>query len=486
MTTPNNSGKRTPPIPEKAVEAFITRLAKKSPVEYEKSRKVAAETLGLTLSALDSRVKNVRLINIGGNGSMFPKVEPWPDPVNPEELLPAIGETIRRFIVCEPETALAATLWAAMTWFMDEINIAPLAVITAPEKRCGKTQLLSILGKLSYRSLTSSSITPAALFRAIDIWHPTLLIDEVDNFIKGNEELRGLINAGHSRDSAFSVRCVGDNHEPARFDVWGAKALAGIGKLSDTLMDRAIIMELRRKGPDENITRLRHAPDGLFEPLQRQLARFAVDNSTAVRAARPDLPEELNDRAQDNWEPLLAIADLAGDDFGRLAREAAVKLSAISQDVPSLGVELLTDIKEIFEAKEIDRIFSDELIKALCEDNEKRWATFNGINLRSRDPKITPKDLARLLFEYGISSRNIRTGFLTVKKGYMRSEFEDAFKRYVPSCSKPNEASPEAPSETAATPATTTGNAIKACYGAGFNVADEDLGETDVADIGTA
>ena len=200
----------------------------------------------------------------------------------------AIASTVRRFIVCDAETADAVALWVAMTWFMDVVQIAPLAVITAPEKRCGKSLLLFLLGRLSCRPLTASNISPAALFRCIDAWNPTLLVDEADAFARENEELRGLLNCGHTRDGAYVVRTVGDDHTPRKFNTWGAKALAGIGKLADTLMDRAIVLELRRKLPHEQVERLRHAEPDLFETLAEKLARFAEDYRDEVRQARPD------------------------------------------------------------------------------------------------------------------------------------------------------------------------------------------------------
>jgi putative DNA primase/helicase len=138
-----------------------------------------------------------------------------------------------------------------MTWFIDVIQVAPLAVITAPEKRCGKSLLLSLFGQLVARPITASNISPAALFRSIDAWNPTLLIDEADAFMKDNEELRGLLNSGHTRDSAYVIRIVGEKFTPTKFNTWGAKALAGIGHVADTLMDRAVILELRRKLPHE-------------------------------------------------------------------------------------------------------------------------------------------------------------------------------------------------------------------------------------------
>src|ERR1700686_1521123 len=214
-----------------------------------------------------------------------------------------------------------------MTWFIDVVQVAPLAIITAPEKRCGKSQLLFLLGRLSARAITTSSISPAALYRTIDAWCPTLLIDEADAFMKDNEELRGLLNSGHTRESAYVIRTVGDNFTPTKFNTWGAKALAGIGHVADTLMDRAVILELRRKLPHEEVARIRHAEPGLFDALRSKLARFAEDCRDQVRQARPPLPHSLNDREQDNWEPLLAIAMAAGDEWLLLGTAAAFKLS---------------------------------------------------------------------------------------------------------------------------------------------------------------
>ena len=427
------------------VDAIIHDLSKLSLIQYDGIRTQKAKELNIKVSTLDKLVKDARSISNNDEDSLSPEIAPWEEPVDPKELFIEIEETIRRFIVCEPETALAASLWIVMTWLMDVVHVAPLAIITAPEKRCGKTQLLSLIGKLSYRPISSSNISPAALFRAIDKWHPTLLIDEVDAFIKENEELRGLLNAGHTRDTAYTVRCVGEDHEPTLFDLWGAKALAGIGKLADTLMDRAIVLELRRRLPGEKVERLRHAQAGTFEILQRKLVRFTEDYREQIKWARPDLPDTLNDRAQDNWETLLAIADTAGTDYGQTAREAAVIISGSVESNQPLHVELLSDIYEVFTTKNVDRIFTYKLIAALCEDTEKRWATHNA---PSKEPQITPRQLSKLLSNYSITSSNIRENTTTapsagnpleVKKGYHRHQFEDAFQRYLGHLPVPSE-----------------------------------------------
>lgn len=402
----------------------INRLSKLPPIEYERVRTDEAKRLGIRTTTLDAEIKAARASTPSPDTSPFKEVEPWPEPIDPAELLDELSTTIRRYIVCTKETADAAALWAAMTWFIDVVMVAALLLITAPEKRCGKTQFLSVLWKLVKKPLAASSISPAALFRSIDAWRPTLLIDEADAFMKDNEELRGLLNAGHTRDSAYVIRVVGENYEPKAFSVWGAKAVAGIGHLADTLMDRGIVVELRRKTADENVQRLRHAGDGLFDGIASKLARFAADYAGAVVAARPALPPELNDRAQDNWEPLLAIADIAGTEWSHRARAAAIKLSGHTDHTLSIGVELLLDIQEFFDTSSKIKVYTADLVEALTADAEKTWATYN------RGKPITPKQLTRRLGEYGISSKQMRVGYEN-KRGFERGQFDDAFSRYL-------------------------------------------------------
>lgn len=405
--------------------AAVNQLAKLSPLQYDKVRKEQAKLLGVRPATLDAEVKAARKEDTSDD-SPFEPVEPWADPVDGAELLTTLTATVRRFIICEPQTAQAVALWVAMCWFIDVVQVAPLAVITAPEKRCGKSMLLFLIGRLVPRPLTSSSITPSALFRSIDLWQPTLLIDEVDACLKDNEELRGLINCGHTRDSAFTIRCVGDDHTPTKFNVWGAKALSGIGHVADTLMDRAIILELRRKLSHESVDRIRYAEPGMFNDLCSMLARFADDNAELVRLARPNLPPSLNDRAQDNWEPLLAIATVAGGDWYKIGTAAALKLSGCESLALSIGTELLADIQEIFEHKKVDRISTVELIKELCADDEKPWATYN------RGFQIKPRQIAAKLKGYNIQSKTIRLGYGDTPKGYERNQFVEAFSRYIP------------------------------------------------------
>jgi len=403
----------------------IQRLSRLSPLDYDKVRKAEAKALGVRSATLDEVVKAAQK-NSDNNSLPFVEVEPWAEKVDPAQLLTDIARTVRRFIICTEEIANAVALWVAMTWFIDVVQVAPLAVITAPEKRCGKTLLLNLLGQLSARSITASSISPAALFRTIEKWGPTLLIDEADAFLKDNDELRGLLNSGHTRDSAYVIRTVGDSFTPTKFSTWGAKAVAGIGSVADTLQDRAIILELRRKMPHEVVERIRYAKPNLLGDLGSKLARFAEDYSDQVRQARPPLPHSLNDRAQDNWEPLLAVAMTAGGDWLQIGTTAALKLSGGESASQTIGTELLADIQAIFEGRKVDRISTVELISALCADDEKAWLTYN------KGVPIKPRQLASKLKAYSIQSKTIRICDGTAK-GYEKDQFTEAFSRYVPS-----------------------------------------------------
>lgn len=414
--------------PTRNDDELIASLAAMKPLEYERVRIEQAKRMGCRPAVLDTLVKTARNEEPEPTNLLFSEVEPHPDPIDPAILLSEISFTIRRFIVLTMEQADAAALWIAFTWFIRVVGVAPLAIINAPEKACGKSQLLDVIGRMSARYLFGANITTAVLFRLIESCMPTILIDEVDTFMRENEELKGLINAGHTRTSAFVWRIVGENHEPKSFSVWAPKALAGIAlerHLPDSTMSRGIVFNLRRKLPHETVERLRHADCGEFEEIASKLARFAADYSQQVRFARPALPDELSDRAQDNWEPLLAIAGCAGAEWFTRGKTAALILSGSTEASVSTGNELLADIQHVFERKKVPKISTVDLIAALCNDEEAAWATYN------RGKPLTPRQLAKQLSAYGISSKTVRLGHANTPKGFDVWQFADAFARYL-------------------------------------------------------
>jgi len=308
----------------------------------------------------------------------------------------------------------------------DAASVSPILAVLSPEKRFGKTTVLTLVQALTPRALPTSNITSAALFRAVEGWGPTLLIDEADTFLRNNEELRGVLNSGHNRLTACVVRTVGDGHTPATFRTWAPKAIALIGLLPDTLADRAVTVALRRKRPDERVEQLRLDRMNEFEPLRRQAARWAEDNLEALRVADPDVPFELHDRAADNWRAMLAIADRAGGHWPDVARRVARAAAATSDQEDSARIMLLEDIRDIFERRGIDRLPSVEIVGDLVEMEHRSWPEWKEVK------PITARQIASLLKPFRISPGSIRPSGEKTAKGYYLSAFEDAFLSYLP------------------------------------------------------
>lgn len=408
----------------------IRQLSLLKPLEYDRVRKEQAGQLSIRSSTLDAEVKALRSNNKEAGQLPFPIIATHPDPINPELLLNEISATIHQFIVLDEHQAHAAALWCALTYFIDEVEVAPLIIINAPEKSCGKTQLLNVMGRLSYRPLPASNSSASALFRAVELWKPTILIDEADTFFKENFELHGMVNAGYLK-GGFVLRSesAGDSYEPKMFSVYAAKALAGIRlekHLPDATMSRGIVINLRRKLSGESVDRLRHADPDLFTGLASKLLRFAEDYSQQVRKARPVLPESLSDREQDNWDGMLAIASCASEDWINKATASAIRLSEnASENSASSGNELLSDIQSVFESQHIDKISTSDLIKGLCADEEAPWSTYN------RGKPIAARQLVKQLAAYEIKPNRIRLNSINQIRGFELFQFNDAFKRYL-------------------------------------------------------
>jgi hypothetical protein len=249
-------------------------------------------------------------------------------------------------------------------------------------------------------------------------------VDESDTWLKDNEEARGVINSGHTRDTAYVLRCNADSNEPERFSTWSPKALAGIGKLADTLADRSISIKLERRKPSQKISKLRDSPHNTFSNLRQKLVRWTLDNHEDIAEARPRIPEALNDREGDNWSPLFAIANQLGGAWPVAALKTALSLSD-SDDVETVNILLISTVKEILDdiPYETDFIATLDLIDALNEHKGLPWTDWSG------GKGITEHKLGRILKDFGIKSERRWNGAKKVW-GYTRQSFQTAFERY--------------------------------------------------------
>lgn len=391
-----------------------------------------------------------------GQRITFRDADPWPDPVDGAALLDRIAGLLRQYVVMPDGSPEAVALWAALTYLTDATDILPILGITSPDKRCGKSLLLDILAGIVHRHIPAANISPAALFRAVEAYRPTLLIDEVDTFLEDNEELRGILNSGHRRSSAYVVRCVGEDLEARQFSTWAAKALAKIGTLPATIEDRAIVIKMKRKAAAETVDRYAERGESArrLGELRRQCLRWARDHAAAIRAADPaDLPG-LNDRANDNWRPLLAIADAAGGPWPERARESARQLSGVrDDDTQPARIQVLADIRDLFEQQQTDRLASAEIVKALAEIEDRPWPEFG----KHRKP-ITPRQLASLLRPFGVRPVVFRDG--QTARGYVLSHFADGFSRYLEDSNRNNRNNPRQTRDSADSGIVTGGDGV--------------------------
>jgi len=409
----------------KAVHERIAGLAKLCRIEYDRIRVAEADALGIRVSTLDAEVAKLYPSDIGP-GLAFTDPEPWPETVDGAALLEELHGTIERYVVLPAHAAVALALWILHAWAHDAFYASPYVLIRSPGKRCGKSTLLTILRSLVRRPLIATSASTAAVYRAIEQYRPTFMLDEVDVWMRENEEMRAVLCGGHTRSTAHVVRVVGDNHQPQRFSTFCPKVFAGIGGLADTLEDRSIILSMKRKRPTDTVARLREDQyERDMAPTQSRCRRWAEDQLETLRRADPCVPPALNDRAADNWRPLLAIADLAGGVWPSRGREAAIALSGQTDD-EAAGVQLLADIRDIYIKEGCDRLESAVLVESLGAMEERPWAECG-----KQGKPITAPQLARLLRPFGIAPRNIAIDALR-HKGYLREQFEDAFSRYLP------------------------------------------------------
>ncbi|MCK4518003.1 DUF3631 domain-containing protein [Candidatus Babeliales bacterium] len=409
---------------DKTLEKEVKAITGLDRLQREVERNRIAKEYDVRKSVIDQYIRELNnQEKTGGTKEIVTEVEPAEERVSGDKLLSAIKDEFLKHIILPSGVVEPITAWVVLTYCYDAFRILPMLGIVSPVKRCGKTTLLEILQGLTNKGLTASNISPAAVYRTIEKYSPTLLVDEADTFLKDNDELRGVLNSGHTKATAFVVRVVGENHEPVKFSTWGPKAVAMIGTLPDTLHDRSVVVSLRRKAPGETVLRISVNFENECNELRQACRRWADDNIEILRTTKPLIPTTNNDRVTDNWMPLLAIADVAGGDWPKLMRKSMLGMLDGTDD--SIGPKLLYDIKDIFKSHQKDRVFSDALVKALIEKKESPWCDW------SRGKGLTQNGLARLLKPFGVKSKTMRIGE-NLRKGYELEDFGDAFKRYIP------------------------------------------------------
>jgi hypothetical protein len=355
-----------------------------------------------------------------------------PNEDDTREVLRSVYLFLKSFIVFSSDHELmAVTLWVAHTYILDAIDITPRLVIKSPEKQTGKTRLLECLKLLVPSPLLTMNVSAAYIARRIGQGRPTILLDEYDAIFtdvgsEKNEVLRAIINAGYESGSTYGR--VGPNMVPMDFPAYAAVALAGIGNPPDTILDRAVVINMRRKTKAESVQPFRKRT---IKPTAVAIcgaltawAKLAVDS---IDLENTIMPDGIGDRQLDIWEPLIAIADLAGSGWGEHARAACRVMTAAQagEDVEEgLSRRLLRDLRTVF--ADDDRLPTDEVLRRLRTLDESEWS-----GMDYGEARLTPQKLARMLRPYGVKPQRWYVDRAQYR-GYLRADLADAWERYLP------------------------------------------------------
>src|SRR5215831_3777072 len=358
-------------------------------------------------------------------------LEPWDEPVETAALLTELIAQVRRYVVVRDDIAIAVALWTMLAWVHEIAVHSPLLIVRSVEPDSGKTTLLGVFSFLVPRAYFAVELTGANIYYIVDLKKPTLLIDEADQLFRRKAALAEIVNAGWTRGSARIPRMVhGLIHE---FDAFCPKVIGMLGlNLPGTMASRAIVCMLWPKLPSEQVADFRHIDDDDFTTLRRKLMRWAADNALLLKDANPVMPPGFSNRVTANWCLLLAIADVAGGLWPAWARAAAVNLSHMRHQ-PSERLRLLAALQPIFATRE--QIPSAELVAQLTADPDGEWAEFRG-----RGP-LSQRQVAALLagFEiFPVVLHPTKRASLS-RRGYRRSQFDDAFARFLPQQSEPKQ-----------------------------------------------
>jgi hypothetical protein len=359
----------------------------------------------------------------------------WPNPPDSgADVLDDVEAFLARFVVYPSEAArIAHTLWIGHAWLMDQWDSTPRIAFLSPEPGSGKSRALEVTEPLVPRPVHAVNTSPAYLFRKVSDpdGAPTILYDEIDTVFgpkaKDNEDVRGMLNAGHRR-GATAGRCVvrGNTVDTEELPAYCAVALAGLDDLPDTLMTRSVVIRMRRRAEHERVEPWRWRINGTeAQSLGNRLREWA--NLNRHRITWPDMPDGIEDRNADVWEALLAVAELAGRDWPKRARVSAVSLVTASADRgSSLGVLLLNDLRTIFGHAET--MATEDILNRLHELEESPWGDLRGKALDARG-------LARRLGKYQVRPTVFRDGE-TTRRGYLAADLVDPWSRYLTTTSE--------------------------------------------------
>lgn len=397
----------------------INHLSKKFGVSKEVLKQIRKEVLEEIKNGYDRRAS-----------LLVEDTEPYDKPFSMKEALDLIYSTIKRYIVADESLLVRATLWIAHTYFIDELFISPICLVTSPQSNCGKSLLTTIMLEMCHHSFPiSANMTEAALFRIIEECTPTIALDEADLNLQKHPEIQALLNAGHMRSTAWAFRCEPNNAYVEKFQTFCPKIISGIRstQIRDTLTNRSIILSMRRKRKNESCESFLYTEArAVFAEIRKKVKRASIDviDSGAFDMTRKiEWPEWMDDgRARDNWNPLFHIALAAEGGWLERAIEASRDDDETLAQI-DFEKQLLGDLMEIFEENDSDAYTTSDLVDALLKKNaDWRYA--------HQGQAINTRWLSLRLASYNLKSVRTRINGTQVRV-YTKHDMQKAFADYI-------------------------------------------------------
>ena len=362
---------------------------------------------------------------------------------NGAQLLAKVADWIAGYVVFpQPEWARICALWIAHAWLIQGFYTTPRLLFVSPEKRSGKTRAQEVVSALCPNAVNTINVSAAYLFRKLDAAEgervPTIFMDETDALFVGKtenaENIRGIVNGGYRRGATVGRAEVKEKTVvPRDFPVFAPLCMAGIGNMPETIEDRAIICHMKRRVESEHIRSYR---ERIVERESASL-REQLEVWTDAQIGRleeygeqdyPQMPAAIHDRVADVWEPMFIVAQLAGGDWLEWLTDVAPRIVAEQQsDTSSLGELLLADIRDVFDSMRIERIEAKQLVAELNRLEERPWSSMG-----ADGGGITTAYVSRTLRDFGVRSSHTVNFNGARARGFMRSDFEDAWARYAP------------------------------------------------------
>jgi uncharacterized protein DUF3631 len=407
-------------IRRKKRETVFAEIAKLPQLTHTTRLKEAAVRLGEAFDDLQEEFEVYFAAH-----SIPEELEPWPEPVDTAELLAEIETKFRRYVVVSNAIAAATALWVAFTYVVEIAVHAPKLLFHFPEKDAGKTTALGALRHMVLRPYAAVEATGAAVYRIVDRLKPTFLLDEADKLFQRNTMLAHIINASWTNGGQKIPR-VSPGGVVVEYDPYGTQAIAMKGlNMPATTLSRCIPCMIWPKLPTEVAEDFDYVDDEEFRTIRRKLARWAVDNAATLRDSNPEPAPGFNNRIKMNWKILLAIADLAGGDWPKRARAAALELREEDGGEPTDRVKAVTAMEQLLCGRE--EITSAEVCATLTADPTSEWCDFRG-----KGP-ISQTQFAALLRPYGIYTvllHPTKRARLS-RHGYRAAQFKNVWARLL-------------------------------------------------------